>query len=263
MRSIPTGELPMKRLMTILLVATLAGRTHALQFLDLDGQTNRQVVVDRQAGQYLGHPTTVLLEDGRTIIAVYPRGHGKGPITMKRSTDAGLTWAKPTVILSRADVHLCEPGIIRSPDGQQLAVLLRENSRRKNSHVIFSQDEGRTWSEPREFPAALTGDRHVGKCAPDGRLFIAFRDTAKDSPTKGDWVAWVGTFEDIVNNRDGQYRMRLKDNTDSWDCAYPGVEILPDGTIVATTYGHWTKGRPPSILSVRLTLGELDQAANQ
>jgi hypothetical protein len=35
-----------------------------------------------------------LLEDGKTIIAVYPKGHGKGAIQMKRSTDGGLTWSE-------------------------------------------------------------------------------------------------------------------------------------------------------------------------
>jgi hypothetical protein len=40
------------------------------------------VIVDREPGQYLGHPTTVLLEDGKTIIAVYPKGHGRGAIQM-------------------------------------------------------------------------------------------------------------------------------------------------------------------------------------
>ena len=38
--------------------------------LDLDDQGYRQVVVDREAGQYLGHPTTCLLDDGRTILCV-------------------------------------------------------------------------------------------------------------------------------------------------------------------------------------------------
>ena len=31
--------------------------------IDLDQDTGRQVVVDREAGQYLGHVTTVLLEE--------------------------------------------------------------------------------------------------------------------------------------------------------------------------------------------------------
>ena len=350
-------------------------RGYTIPTIDLAGETHRQVTVDREAGQYLGHPTTVLLDDQRTILCVYPKGHGRGGIVYKRSTDGGLTWSErlptpenwagsrevptlhrmtdaqgkkriimwsglyparfavtedegetwsplkdagewggivvmgcdfavkgepghyvcmfhddgrfirkdakqeqpvvftlyqtrtrdggltwsePEAIFSRSDVHLCEPGVIRSPDGGTLAVLLRENSRRKNSYVIFSTDEGTTWSPPRQVPASLTGDRHTAVYAPDGRLFISFRDRTLESPTHGDWVAWVGTWEDIVGGREGQYRVRLMDNHRSADCAYPGVLLLPDGTIVTTTYGHWAKGESPYIATVRLKLEELD-----
>jgi len=357
-----------------------ASRGYSIPLIDLAAQTERQVVVDREPSQYLGHPTTVLLEDGQTIIAVYPKGHGRGPIVMKKSLDGGLTWSErlpvpenwatsletptihrvvgpdgtrrlivwsglyparlamseddgktwtplapagdwggvvvmsalverrpfgrgrylamfhddgrffakgprqekppvftlyqtssddggmtwsfPAAPFASSEVNLCEPGIIRSPDGRTLAALLRENSRTRNSFVIFSKDEGRTWSVPRELPGALTGDRHTGKYAPDGRLLISFRDTTRESPTKGDWVAWVGTFDDIVKGREGQYRVRLMDNAEGADCAYPGVEVLPDGTFVLTTYGHWTAGEPPYIMSVRLKLDELDRLAH-
>ncbi|HEX7088067.1 MAG TPA: sialidase family protein, partial [Vicinamibacterales bacterium] len=170
----------------------------------------------------------------------------------------GLTWSEPEVIHSDDAVHLCEPGAIRSPDGTQLAILLRENRRLRNSYVMFSSDEGRTWSRPRELPGALTGDRHTAQYAPDGRLFISFRDMAHESPTWGDWVGWVGTWDDIVNGREGQYRVRLMDNHKEADCCYPGVEVLPDGAFVTTTYGHWIEGEPPFVVSVRVTLGELD-----
>ena len=338
--------------------------------MDVSADTARQVVVDREAGQYLGHPTTVLLEDGKTMICVYPKGHGRGGIVMKRSADGGrtwserlpvpaswatsketptihrvvdregvkrlilfsglypirmsvseddgltwselepigdyggivamgcvgrvgdgdylalfhddgrflsnggqrtqfdvfavrsrdggLTWSEPRVIAHHPDVHLCEPGWFRSPDGKRIAVLLRENSRTRNSYLVFSDDEGETWSAPRELPAALTGDRHTGVFAPDGRLFISFRDRTRESATFGDWVGWVGTFDDVVHGREGQYRVRIMDNTKGADCAYPGVELLPDGTIVTTTYGHWTEGEAPYVVSVRFTLGELD-----
>lgn len=379
--------------------------------VDLDKDTYRQTVVDIEEGQYLGHPTTVLLEDGKTVLAVYPKGHGRGAIVYKRSIDGGitwsnripvpdswatslevptiyrtedadgkkrlilfsglyparmavsenngeswselekigdwggivvmaslielktgkghymamfhddmryftsdgrqqfaedrknnneilftlyktfsrdggLTWSTPEVILSRRDMNLCEPGIIRSPDGKKLAVLLRENARRQNSQIIFSEDEGVTWSEPKALPNELNGDRHVLKYAPDGRLLIVFRDispvnfrkdlekiakekgevnlsevaksTGLGSPTEGDWVGWVGTWRDLVKGKKGQYRIRFKDNIHSWDCCYPGVELLPDGTFVVTTYGHWEKDKEPYILSVRFTLKELD-----
>jgi hypothetical protein len=362
-------------LLTLILLAITASppKGYSIPLIDLAGQTDRQVIVDREQGKYLGHPTTVLLEDGKTILIVYPKGHGKGAIQYKRSSDAGLTWSErlptpaswttsketptihrvidksgikrliifsglypirstmseddgktwselkpigdfggivamgcverlkngdylalfhddgrffqnsgkagnftvyktishdggrhwdtPIVVATHPSAQLCEPGLIRSPDGNQIAVLLRENSRKLNSFLILSNDEGQTWSEPRELPGALTGDRHTGKYAPDGRLFISFRDTTLDTPTKGDWVGWVGTYDDIVNGREGQYRVRLMDNQDRFDCAYPGVEILTDGTFVVTTYGHWTKGEPPYIVSVRFKLDELPKAS--
>jgi hypothetical protein len=56
--------------------------------VDLDYRHDLQIVVDKEEGVYLGHPSTVLLEDGKTILIVYPKGHGKGEIVYKRSRDA-------------------------------------------------------------------------------------------------------------------------------------------------------------------------------
>ena len=69
-------------------------RGYTIPTLDLSDQKHRQVVVDREKGQYLGHPSTVLLEDGKTMLIVYPKGHGRGGIVYKRSTDGGKTWSK-------------------------------------------------------------------------------------------------------------------------------------------------------------------------
>jgi hypothetical protein len=49
-----------------------------------------------------------------------------------------------------------------------------------------------------------------------------------------------------------------------WDCGYPGVEVLPDGTIVATTYLKYTDGpEKNSVVSTRFNLAELDAVAAQ
>lgn len=218
-------------------------------------------VVAMSSGERLkdGRYMALFHDDGRFL-----RNAGKAAafrVYKTLSSDGGLTWGEPEAIATHPLAHLCEPGLIRSPDGRRMAVLLRENSRKFNSFLITSDDEGRTWSAPVELPGALTGDRHVGAYAPDGRLFITFRDTTLESPTKGDWVAWVGRFEDIVNGRQGQYRVRLMDNTKAADCCYPGLEVLPDGTMVTTTYGHWTEGEQPYIVSVRLKLSEIDARA--
>src|SRR4029078_10963496 len=115
-------------------------------------------------------------------------------------------------IAEKDGANLCEPGLIRSPDGKQIAVLLRENSRKLNSHVIFSDDEGETWTKPRELPGSLTGARHQGRYTKDGRLFISFRDTTLESKTKGDWVAWVGRYDGISTTPEGKYTTRRMTN---------------------------------------------------
>ena len=205
-----------------------------------------------QNGDYMA----LFHDDGRFL-----RGAGKSTkfqVFKTISEDGGLTWGQPVAIAEHPTAHLCEPGLVRSRDSRQIAVLLRENSRKLNSFVIFSDDEGETWSEPVELPAALTGDRHTARYAHDGRLVVTFRDTTHITPTAGDWVAWVGSYDDLVNGTPGQYRIRIKDNKNGWDTTYPGVELLPDGTFVITTYGHWEKGEEPYILSVRFSLEEMD-----
>jgi hypothetical protein len=169
-----------------------------------------------------------------------------------------MTWSDPWIVAEHGDADLCEPGLVTSPDGSRLALLLRENSRRYASFIVFSDDDGETWSEPRQVPQALTGDRHTAAYAPDGRLVITYRDMAAESPTRGDWVAWIGTWLDLEDARVGAYRVRLMDNTDPWDAAYPGLELLDDGTFIATTYGHWTSGEEPYVVSVRFRMEELD-----
>ena len=209
-----------------------------------------------------GHYLAMFHDDGRFFRA---GGHADKPalftVLKTFSRDGGRSWSFPEAVYASRDIQLCEPGVVRSPDGTELAALFRENSRTRNSFVMFSTDEGRTWSAPRELPGALTGDRHTAKYAPDGRLLVSFRDTTLESPTHGDWVAWVGRYEDIARSREGQYRVLLARNTKGEDCAYPGVEVLPDGTFVLTTYGHWTEGEAPYIISVRLKLDELDRLA--
>ncbi len=90
-------------------------------------------------------------------------------------------------------------------------------------------------------------------------MLVSFRDMSASSPTYGDWVAWVGTFDDIVMGREGEFRIRLMDNLEGTDCGHPGVEVLPEGTFVLTSYGHWIEGEEPFIMSIRLHLGEFDK----
>src|SRR5690606_36321088 len=71
------------------------------------------------------------------------------------TNDGGLSWSEPQVIREDTLTWNVEPGVIRSPDGKELAMLVREESRRFNSQVMFSKDEGKTWSAPQPLPASL------------------------------------------------------------------------------------------------------------
>jgi hypothetical protein len=193
-----------------------------------------------------------------------------------------IDYASPKGLARARAAGLCEPGAVRSPDGKTLALLFRPQHKRTNAMIAFSKDEGATFGDPIELPGALSGERHVGRYGPDGRLLICFRDYSPlnpGNPSHGDWVAWVGTWEDLAEQRPGQYRVRLKNNfgnstnNNIGDCGYTGVEVLPDGTFVCTTYGHWERdagkpahpaaaegrGQAPFIIAARFTLEQLDR----
>jgi len=124
---------------------------------------------------------------------------------------------------------------------------------------MTTHDEGRTWSKTKPLPPGLFGDRHKAVYAKDGRLVVCFRDTGKDSPTRNHFVAWVGRYEDIIAGRDGQYRIKLLHSNAGGDCGYPGVELLHDGTFVATTYIKYRPGKDRnSVVSTRFKLSETD-----
>jgi len=183
----------------------------------------------------------VQLKDG-SYLGLYHKGldgKDKSPqqVFQTITKDGGLTWSEPRVVAAVKDKDPCEPFVFRSPDGLELCTLLRENTHTGRSLKMFSQDEGKTWSTPTDTSWGLTGDRHIGIRTQDGRFVFAFRDQALGSPTKGHFVAWAGTYDDIKNDKPGQYRVKLLHShaENTWDCGYPGFEQLPDGTILATT----------------------------
>ena len=114
--------------------------------LDLNDRTTHQVIVDREQNQYLGHPTTTLLEDGKTILCVYPKGHGKGQIVYKRSTDGGLSWSKRLSTPKSWATSKEVPTIHRviAPNGKKRLIVW---SGLYPARLSVSEDDGNSWSE--------------------------------------------------------------------------------------------------------------------
>lgn len=180
-------------------------------------------------------------------------------VAQSLSTDGGFTWSPWRIVCDLAGQGPCEPALVRSPNGKQLLCLMRENVNRVSLYMT-SDDEGRTWSAAKPLPPGLHGDRHAPRYAADGRLVVCMRDTGKSSPTKDHFIAWVGTYDDIVAGRNGQYRIKLLHSHARSDCGYPGLERLPDDTFVATTYVKYRPGpEKHSVVSVRFRLAETDR----
>ena len=177
-------------------------------------------------------------------------------------------WSKPEPYLSQyrhieTYAGVCEVECIRSEQGKgdELCLIARCNKKTCTSLLFFSNDEGKTWSRPEEAPFALNGERHKAEYTDDGRLFITFRSIERDRKrvkqmrklggelkwySEG-WVAWVGTYDDLKNGTEGQYRIKiahtyLDHQTEvsivaNADTGYCGNVVLGDGTIVTSSYG--------------------------
>ncbi|MDE6565957.1 MAG: glycoside hydrolase, partial [Clostridia bacterium] len=184
---------------------------------------------------------------------------------------------------------MCEVEVVRSDagEGNELMLLARSNGRNRNkemnSLMSISKDEGKTWSEPKQLPAAVNGERHKAEWIKDkdgnDRLFITFRSISKDSKNFGivdetngtgngkwyseGWIAWVGTFDDLKECKEGQYRIKLahtylENQTKSvlaanGDCGYSGNVVFDGGyKIMTSTYGMFSAKRDKTIIASKV-----------
>ncbi|KAB5608173.1 glycoside hydrolase domain-containing protein [Bifidobacterium jacchi] len=176
--------------------------------------------------------------------------------------DGNEQWSEPVKYLEQyrsieLGYQMCEIGMFRSPDGKRIIGLARSQSHNNPATLIYSDDEGETWSKPMDLPGSLAGERHKAVYDPiSGRLIITFREINYDLNgnnqfdgnsdwNAGDWVMWVGTYDQLINQEDGEYRVLLAEdwanNAKSGDTGYAGIVTLADGTIIMDSYGHWDK----------------------
>lgn len=207
-----------------------------------------------------------------------------------------MAWSVPEKYFSEfrnteRRTQMCEVEVIRSDRGQgdELCLITRSNTKKVNSLISFSSDEGKTWSKPREVPAALSGERHKAEYTSDGRLVITFRSVMRDKKVKSidknykrdGWysegpVAWVGTYEDLKEGREGQYRIKLAHTYFSGqlapqtaanaDTGYCGNVVTQDDTVVITVYGCFSPDSQTDsgalrtyIISKRFSLEDIDK----
>lgn len=214
--------------------------------------------------------------------------------TILSFVDGKPVWSKPEPYFAEhraieKKAKMCEVEVVRSDfgKGNELCLIARSNNKNYNSLLSFSQDEGKTWSKPVFVPSALNGERHKADYTPDGRLFITFRsierceekikrnsiEKMKNWYSEG-WIGWVGTYDDLKNGTEGQYRIKLAHTyldkqTEPGICAnadtgYCGNVVLEDGTVVTSTYGNFGEkksdgGYKTYVVSKRIKLSDVDK----
>lgn len=194
-----------------------------------------------------------------------PEEKNRNLIIRSFSADYGRSWSKPEIIADQPEANLCEPWILPSPDRSRWACLMRANNRKMNSMVSFSDAPDGNWSAPQPLPLPLKGDRHIARYLPDGRIIAAFRCMDETSPCYGHFCGWIGCWEDLENQTPGQWMLKLlhhvsDSHSGNGDCGYPGLEILPDRTILATTYLRRSRqDAGNSVVSLRIPFDSLPE----
>lgn len=224
-------------------------------YSELNGEPNKSIV---------GMASLIQLKDDngnykQEWMGVY---HNYGYVNYKTiltfDKDGNEQWSEPVPYLSKhrdeeSSRGMCEIGMFRSPDGKRIVGLARSDKKTRLSSMIYSDDEGKTWSKPVDLPGSLSGERHKALYDPiSGRLVIAYREIdfdrnlngiLDDDWMAGEWIAWVGSYEQLMNREQGDYNIELsKDyaqNPKSGDTGYTGMIVLDDGTFVMDSYGHW------------------------
>lgn len=194
-------------------------------------------------------------------------------------SDGNAVWSAPEKFLSdqrgtELDANLCEIEIYRTP-GDELVLIGRSNSRRVNSLISVSTDEGQTWSELKELPYCLTGDRHKAEYdETSGKVLISFRlclpgmkrnAFSSQNILGGYWVAWVGDPSELTdyalgdgNDPFGDALIVLGATADGGtDCGYSGT-ACKDGTFVLCSYGKFAgDAKYPYIMQAKFRLADV------
>lgn len=164
-----------------------------------------QSVIEKAPGterQYLGQPDMIVLDDEETLITVYPVGHGKGPLVMQVSEDAGETWIEKTDIPESWSESYETPVIYKLDlkDGRQKLMVISgrpawHGNKKGGWDTSISDDQGKTWTEWENHHAKL----------PDGQenwSTVAMASLIRLKDAEGEWDdRWLGVYHnaDFVN----------------------------------------------------------------
>ena len=172
------------------------------------------------------------LPDGRLAVCsqIMLRESQEFAEIMTTSSDGGITWGNQVIVAHDGYHRFCEGALVILNGGKELACVMRENqSGGIPSFVTFSQDNGKTWSDPKMCPFAL--HRPYAKQLADGRCMVTGRHVNGGLGC----YAWIGDLKQeagtyAIGGPRRKYNAMLKDgsliieNKPEHECRY---SLLP------------------------------------
>jgi sialidase-1 len=148
-----------------------------------------------------------------------------------RSTDRGLNWKYlANVGYDDGNVSFQELRILQLSSGRILGTMRTPD---RNFYQCFSDDEGKTWSTPKETPIWCTGSSPLDIYElEDGRVLASY---GRRKPPFGIRVC---LSEDEGKTWDMENEVVLRDDGFGRDVGYPSSEQLDDGSILTVYYWY-------------------------
>jgi len=195
--------------------------------------------------RHLASSPAVRLEDGTLLLATFGCDHGgpwKGPIYASR--DEGRTWELRSII---DHIVVDEPALGTLPDGRVLLVSRNQPVEKlENSPVIFSDDGGKTWSEPVWTGVAMAAPHMVVQR--DGTVVIVY------GPGGG------GGARAIFSTDGGDSWLKQTEDQgfllDPSVYGYPGACELEDGSIYCVYYDGWNRQTATGVWAIRFRVND-------
>jgi len=195
--------------------------------------------------RHLASSPAVRLEDGTLLLATFGCDHGgpwKGPIYASR--DEGRTWELRSII---DHIVVDEPALGTLPDGRVLLVSRNQPVEKlENSPVIFSDDGGKTWSEPVWTGVAMAAPHMVVQR--DGTVVIVY------GPGGG------GGARAIFSTDGGESWLKQTEDQgfllDPSVYGYPGACELEDGSIYCVYYDGWNRQTATGVWAIRFRVND-------
>ncbi len=153
-------------------------------------------------------------------------------IFVLRSGDGGRHWESPVLAAAKEGSEFEEPHMIRLSNGR-LLMLMRDNGTR-HLHSVFSDDEGRRWTPPRQLP--IEGYPPQLLSLPDGRILCTYGWRQPDFGIRAAISADGGESWDV--NR----TIRIRGGLPNRDLGYPCTVMARDGSLFTVYYGQESDG---------------------